>query len=159
MRVSAEWFTDLDPPVAGSRRARPPSHLGRLEVEGTCERPGAELPGRGGRADRRVEAHPNADRLTVCQVDAGRQPAPDRLRGEELQGGRQGSARPRGDQAAGRPEIKEANIRDLESNGMLCSARELGLTDDASGPADPRPKELPGTPWPRRSGSTTWYSR
>ncbi|WP_372014659.1 phenylalanine--tRNA ligase subunit beta [Pseudoxanthomonas sp. 10H] len=89
-----------------------------------------------------VEAakHPEADRLQVCQVDAGN--------GSLLQivcgapNARPGLVAPLAmvGSSVGGIAIKAAKLRGVESNGMLCSARELGLDADASGllelPAD-----------------------
>lgn len=82
-----------------------------------------------------VEAvrHPEADRLQVCKVDAGQ--------GELLQivcgapNARPGLVAPLAMVGAqfGDLKIKPAKLRGVESNGMLCSAKELGLDNDASG--------------------------
>ena len=82
-----------------------------------------------------VEAvrHPEADRLQVCRVDAGQ--------GELLQivcgapNARPGLVAPLAMVGAqiGELKIKPAKLRGVESNGMLCSAKELGLDNDASG--------------------------
>ncbi|MGE6334942.1 phenylalanine--tRNA ligase subunit beta [Stenotrophomonas sp. NPDC077659] len=82
-----------------------------------------------------VEAvrHPEADRLQVCRVDAGQ--------GELLQivcgapNARPGLVAPLAMVGAqiGDLKIKPAKLRGVESNGMLCSAKELGLDTDASG--------------------------
>ncbi len=82
-----------------------------------------------------VEAvrHPEADRLQVCKVDAGQ--------GELLQivcgapNARVGLVAPLAMVGAqiGELKIKPAKLRGVESNGMLCSAKELGLDNDASG--------------------------
>ncbi|KRG40826.1 phenylalanine--tRNA ligase subunit beta [Stenotrophomonas panacihumi] len=82
-----------------------------------------------------VEAvrHPEADRLQVCQVDAGG--------GERLQivcgapNARPGLVAPLALVGAqvGEMKIKAAKLRGVESNGMLCSAKELELDSDASG--------------------------
>ena len=82
-----------------------------------------------------VEAvrHPEADRLQVCRVDAGQ--------GELLQivcgapNARPGLVAPLAMVGAqiGELKIKPAKLRGVESNGMLCSAKELGLDSDASG--------------------------
>ena len=82
-----------------------------------------------------VEAvrHPEADRLQVCKVDAGQ--------GELLQivcgapNARPGLVAPLAMVGAqiGDLKIKPAKLRGVESNGMLCSAKELGLDTDASG--------------------------
>src|SRR5690606_30579381 len=77
--------------------------------------------------------HPEADRLQVCQVDAGT--------GSRLQSvcgapnARPGLVAPRATIGArlGDITIKAAKLRGIESSGMLCSARELGVDADASG--------------------------
>lgn len=89
-----------------------------------------------------VQKHPAADRLTVCSVSAGGAPlqvvcgAPNVRAGIRVPLARIGARLPG-------IEIKQAKVRGVESNGMLCSARELGLADDASGllllPADAPP--------------------
>lgn len=80
-----------------------------------------------------AERHPEADRLQICQVDAGQ--------GEHLQivcgapNARPGLVAPLAMVGAqiGDLKIKPAKLRGVESNGMLCSAKELGLDTDASG--------------------------
>lgn len=80
-----------------------------------------------------AERHPEADRLQICQVDAGQ--------GERLQivcgapNARPGLVAPLAMVGAqiGELKIKPAKLRGVESNGMLCSAKELGLDTDASG--------------------------
>ncbi|HEY5800806.1 MAG TPA: phenylalanine--tRNA ligase subunit beta [Burkholderiaceae bacterium] len=94
-----------------------------------------------------LERHPNADRLNVCQVDAGTGAplnivcgAPNVRAGMMVICAKAGAVLPpSGDD--GKPfEIKVGNLRGVESQGMLCSARELRLSDEASGlmelPAD-----------------------
>lgn len=80
-----------------------------------------------------AERHPEADRLQICQVDAGQ--------GEHLQivcgapNARAGLVAPLAMIGAkfGDFLIKAAKLRGVDSNGMLCSAKELGLDSDASG--------------------------
>ena len=78
--------------------------------------------------------HPEADRLQVCQVSTGS--------GEEVQivcgapNARPGLKAPLatvGSVIPGGITIKAANLRGVESFGMLCSAKELGVDPDASG--------------------------
>lgn len=83
---------------------------------------------------RSVSRHPNADKLTVCEVDDGsgtlRQivcGAPNVAAGIRVPCARIGAVLP------GDFRIKEARMRGVESQGMLCSARELGLSEDHSG--------------------------
>ncbi len=86
-----------------------------------------------------VTPHPDADRLRVCSVSAGGEPlqivcgAPNVAAGMKVPCATVGATLPD-------IEIKRAKLRGVESNGMLCSARELGLSEDHGGllalPAD-----------------------
>ena len=86
--------------------------------------------------------HPNADRLNVCQVDAGTGTllnivcgAPNVRAGMKVVCAMAGAVLPPGDD--GKPfEIKVGQLRGVESQGMLCSARELKLSDDHGGLID-----------------------
>ena len=86
-----------------------------------------------------VERHPNADRLNVCQVDAGTGTllnivcgAPNVRPGLKVPCAVAGAILPPGED--GKPfEIKVGKLRGVESQGMLCSARELKLADDHGG--------------------------
>ncbi|HSJ04436.1 MAG TPA: phenylalanine--tRNA ligase subunit beta [Verrucomicrobium sp.] len=78
--------------------------------------------------------HPNADRLSVCQVDDGsgtlRQivcGAKNFKVGDKVPLALPGAVLPGG------ITIKEGKLRDVVSNGMLCSGRELGVSDDQAG--------------------------
>jgi phenylalanyl-tRNA synthetase beta chain len=79
------------------------------------------------------EPHPNADRLRVCRVDTGHGEvqivcgAPNARAGLIAPLATVGAVLPNG------VAIKPAKLRGVESQGMLCSARELGIDADASG--------------------------
>ena len=83
--------------------------------------------------------HPNADRLRVCQVDAGQGAllnivcgAPNARVGIKVPCALVGAELPPGED--GKPfQIKLGTLRGVESQGMLCSARELQLNDDHAG--------------------------
>ncbi len=83
--------------------------------------------------------HPNADRLRVCQVDAGQGAllnivcgAPNARVGIKVPLALVGAELPPGED--GKPFlIKLGKLRGVESQGMLCSARELRLNDDHGG--------------------------
>ncbi|MCX7815254.1 MAG: phenylalanine--tRNA ligase subunit beta, partial [Tepidimonas ignava] len=93
-----------------------------------------------------AEPHPNADRLRVCRVDVGQgEPlsivcgAPNARAGIRVPCALVGAVLPPG--ADGKPfEIRVGKLRGVDSHGMLCSARELGLSEDHGGllelPAD-----------------------
>src|ERR1700740_473933 len=86
-----------------------------------------------------VTKHPNADRLNVCQVDAGTGTllnivcgAPNVRPGLKVPCALPGAKLPPGED--GKPfEIKIGLLRGVESQGMLCSARELKLSDEHGG--------------------------
>ena len=87
-----------------------------------------------------AEKHPQADRLRVCKVDAGRGGALSIVCGAPNAGaGLKAPLAMVGAKLPGGVEIKAAQLRGVESQGMLCSAKELGIDADASGLL-----ELPG---------------
>lgn len=79
------------------------------------------------------EQHPDADRLMVCQVSTGTDSwqivcgAPNARVGMKAPLATLGATLP------GDFKIRRTKLRGVESHGMLCSAKELGLSDDASG--------------------------
>ena len=93
-----------------------------------------------------AEQHPNADRLRVCQVDVGQGAllnivcgAANARAGIKVPCATVGAELPPGED--GKPfKIKLGKLRGVESQGMLCSARELHLSEDHEGllelPAD-----------------------
>src|SRR5690348_9626420 len=140
MKFSENWLRGLvDIPVERDALVHRLTMSG-LEVEGV-EPIGASL-------DRVVvaeiiacEPHPNADKLRVCTVAAGgAKPlqivcgAPNARAGLKAPLAMIGAKLPAG------IEIKQAALRGVESQGMLCSAKELAIDADASGlmelPAD-----------------------
>ena len=86
-----------------------------------------------------AEQHPNADRLRVCQVNVGEgEPlsivcgAPNARVGIKVPCATVGAELPPGED--GKPFlIKIGKLRGVESFGMLCSARELGISDEHGG--------------------------
>jgi len=81
-----------------------------------------------------VVKHPDADRLNVCKVDTGRGEATTIVCGAPnvAVGLRVPCALP-GAKLPGDFTIKIAKVRGIESSGMLCSAKELGIAEEASG--------------------------
>ncbi|HUW76707.1 MAG TPA: phenylalanine--tRNA ligase subunit beta [Gallionella sp.] len=81
-----------------------------------------------------VVKHPNADRLNVCQVNVGEAlplnivcGAANVAIGVKVPCARIGAVLP------GDFVIKQAKVRNIESFGMLCAERELGLADESNG--------------------------
>jgi phenylalanyl-tRNA synthetase beta chain len=101
----------------------------------------------------KLDKHPNADKLTLCQIDVGdgtlRQivcGAKNHKQGDKVVASLPGAVLP------GNFAIKLSKIRDVESQGMLCSEVELGLKKESEGililPADAKP----GTPYAQFAG-------
>jgi phenylalanyl-tRNA synthetase beta chain len=133
VKFSEHWLRTLaDPPIGGDELADALTMAG-IEVEGRAP---VAPPFSGVVVGKvlAVDRHPNADRLTVCRVDIGQGApasvvcgAPNVAPGVIIPFARVGAVLPRG------LTIRQAAMRGVESQGMLCSASELGLSDDASG--------------------------
>jgi phenylalanyl-tRNA synthetase beta chain len=91
-----------------------------------------------------AEQHPNADRLRVCQVSVGAQlnggqplsivcGAPNARPGIKVPCAMVGAALPPAEGHAEPFQIKLSKLRGVESQGMLCSARELKLSEEHGG--------------------------
>jgi phenylalanyl-tRNA synthetase beta chain len=133
MKFSERWLRAYANPDLSSEALAHALTMAGLEVE---ERAPAAPPFAGVVVGKVLEVtrHPNADKLNVCSVDVGAaepqqivcgapnvvagMKAPCALPGAELPGGM---------------KIGIAKMRGVESRGMLCSARELGLSEDHGG--------------------------
>lgn len=131
MRVSYKWLLDyVDVPVPPAELAECLTAAG-LAVEG-YEEPGAEIKEVYTGKILKIETHPNADKLVVCQVDVG---GPGTL--QIVTGAtnvKEGDIVPvavEGARLAGGLKIKKTKLRGVESRGMLCSGEELGLDPDS----------------------------
>ena len=131
MNIPERWLRSFcNPPLTGAELAERLTMAG-VEVEG-YEPVGPQFSGVVVAQILEVARHPNADKLTVCTVDAG---------GQRLQvvcgapNARKGMKAPLAKLGARLPnlEVQRATLRGVQSEGMLCSARELGLSDDHAG--------------------------
>jgi phenylalanyl-tRNA synthetase beta chain len=131
MKFSENWLRTFVNPPLSSRELADALTMGGIEVE--FVEPAAPP------FDKvvvgevlQVEKHPDADRLAVCQVDTGAGVltivcgAPNVRPGIKVPAALVGARLPG-------MEVKAAKVRGVESHGMLCSARELGLSEDAAG--------------------------
>ena len=140
MKFSENWLREfVNPPVDRAELCQRLTMAG-LEVE-AVEALGAGLDGVVVAEIVGCETHPNADKLRICSVSIGQSQtlqivcgAPNARVGLKAPLAMVGAKLPNGTQ------IKKAALRGVESNGMLCSAKELGVDADASGlmelPAD-----------------------
>ena len=93
-----------------------------------------------------VKQHPNADRLSLCQVDAGTGTPLEVVCGApNVQAGKTYPFAPVGATLPGGLKLDRRKIRGIESNGMLCSAKELGLGADHAGILELDTTAAPGT--------------
>ena len=138
MQFSESWLRSFCNPALGSTELAETLTMAGLEVE---ERQLAAPPFSGVVVGliTTAEQHPNADRLRVCTVDVGTGQllnivcgAPNARVGIRVPCALAGAVLP--PDAQGKSlEIKVGQLRGVESQGMLCSARELGLSQDHGG--------------------------
>jgi phenylalanyl-tRNA synthetase beta chain len=94
-----------------------------------------------------VRPHPNADRLRVCIVNGGSAERQNVVCGAtNVTVGRKYAFAPVGATLPGGLRIEERKLRGETSQGMLCSARELGLGQDHDGIWELETDAPPGTP-------------
>src|SRR4051812_46021752 len=126
MKVSLNWLSEYVALPATEELARKLTMAG-LEVEG-IEAPGKGLSGVVVAQILESKQHPNADKLSVTQVDAGKLGklqivcgAKNYKVGDKVPLATVGTSLPNG------VNIAKAQLRGVESLGMLCSAKELGM--------------------------------
>lgn len=80
-----------------------------------------------------VEKHPSADRLSLCRVDTGTEVLPIVCGAPNVAKGQKVAVAVPGARLGGSFVIEKRKLRGIESFGMLCSEKELGLSDEESG--------------------------
>ncbi len=80
-----------------------------------------------------VEAHPEADKLSLCKVNAGGETLDVVCGAPNVRSGLKVALAQVGGTLPGGMKVKKAKLRGVESSGMLCSEQELGLSDDSEG--------------------------
>lgn len=139
MKISIEWLSEL---LSNGSRVRD-----RLsELEERLPLAGLEVKGRHSQGAHisqvrvaRVESfekHPQADRLRVCQVFDGKQTLQIVCGAPNVRQNMIVAMAPVGSLLPNDLKIEKAKIRGVESFGMLCSGKELGLTDSTDGILD-----------------------
>lgn len=142
MRTSLKWIKDL---VPGIENLTPQEYLDAMTLSGSKGEYYVEL-------DKnlenivigqilKIEKHPDADKLVICQVNVGQEEpvqivtgapnvfegavVPVVLAGGKVAGGHDGSTPPEEG-----IKIKKGKLRGVPSNGMMCSIEELGSSRD-----------------------------
>ena len=132
MKFAESWLRALVDPACSTDELSHALTMAGLEVEGT-EPVAPPFSGVVVAHVRSVAPHPNADKLRVCEVDDGSAVlqivcgAPNVVAGMKTALARVGAELPGG------LKIGKATMRGVDSAGMLCSARELGLSEDHAG--------------------------
>ncbi len=130
-----------------------------LEIEGVAAA-GPPLPGVVVGEVKSVTKHPDAEKLNVCVVSTGIRRVSDRVRRAECSRRHEGAACDDWREAAEWDGDQARKLRGVESSGMLCSARELGINEEASGLYDlPADFVARGRRSSARSGSMTRFSK
>ncbi|MGC3980811.1 MAG: phenylalanine--tRNA ligase subunit beta [Steroidobacteraceae bacterium] len=132
MKVSLNWLSewvDAGSDVAALSHALT---MAGLEIEGQS----LAAPAMSGIVVAEVlatEKHPDAEKLSVCRVNDGLQEIQIVCGASNVRAGIKVPLATVGAKLPGGMEIKKAKLRGIESFGMLCSARELGLAEESSG--------------------------
>ena len=146
MKFTFSWLQDhLDTEASAAEVADRLTMIG-LELEEIVDR----AAGLAGFVVGRVveaRAHPNADKLKVCSVDNGTRVVDVVCGAPNARTGMNGVFAPAGTLIPGTGIVlKTAQIRGVESNGMLLSEREMGLSDEHAGIVELPEDIAPGTP-------------
>ena len=133
MKFSEQWLREwVNPPISTTELAAQLTMAG-LEVDA--------IEAVAGEFDQVVvgevlslEKHPDADKLRVCQVDVGdKAPLQIVCGAANVHAGMKAPVALIGATLPGELKIKKSKLRGIESFGMLCSAKELGLAETAEG--------------------------
>lgn len=152
MKFTYSWLKDfLETDAPPQTVADTLTNIG-LELEALIDR-AAALQGFVVAEIREARPHPDADKLQVCTVFDGEKErqvvcgAPNARAGIKIVLATEGAVIPNGGFT-----IKPSKIRGVESNGMCCSAEELGLGEDAEGIIELPQDYEAGTPFARAAG-------
>src|ERR1700690_2048984 len=133
MKVTYRWLQQFTPISASPAELAAQLTMAGLEVESISP---VAPPFAGVVVGEVLEAgrHPDAEKLSLCQVTTD---GKNRLQivcgAKNVRAGLKVAVATVGAQLPGNISIKRANLRGLESMGMLCSARELGMGDEHEG--------------------------
>ena len=140
MKFTLSWLKDhLETEASLDEIVAMLTHIG-LEVD-SVDNPGAKLQAFTVGEVIRADQHPDADRLRVCEVETGSGRVQVVCGAPNARSGMKGVFAPSGEYIPGIDiTLKAAKIRGVESNGMLLSEREVGISDEHEGiielPAD-----------------------
>ena len=133
MQISEAWLRSYVNPSINSEKLIEQLTMAGLEV-GSVEPAAAIFSGVVVGEVLSIQQHPDADRLRICQVDVGQEESLQIVCGaSNVRVGLKIPAALCGAVLPGDFNIKKSKLRGVESLGMLCSEKELGLAADANG--------------------------
>tara|TARA_B100000959_G_scaffold1472_1_gene1596 strand:- start:403 stop:2778 length:2376 start_codon:yes stop_codon:yes gene_type:complete len=133
MKFSEKWLREIVNPKVDSEELSYQLTMAGLEVDGitkACEK----FDGLFVSEVTSIKKHPNADKLHICEVDCGEKElltivcgAPNVKQGMHTVLAKVGAQLPN------QSKLKSVQLKGVESHGMLCSASEIGLSDESDG--------------------------
>ncbi|MDD4683177.1 MAG: phenylalanine--tRNA ligase subunit beta [Eubacteriales bacterium] len=127
MKTSLEWLRDFTPVEGNIHDICEALTISGSKVEG-YEIQGEEIQKVVSGRILKIEKHPDADRLVVCQVDTGNEQIQIVTGADNIAEGDHVPVALIGSTLAGGIKIKKGKLRGVVSEGMMCSVQELGYT-------------------------------
>ena len=132
MKISEQWLREWVNPAIDTQTLADQITMAGLEVDSIVPVAGhfnkvvvAQV--------KSIEKHPDADKLNVCQVDAGGELLQIVCGASNVREGLYVACATIGAVLPGDFKIKKSKLRGVESFGMLCSEKELGMAESADG--------------------------
>ena len=133
MKFSEKWLREIVNPKVDSEELSYQLTMAGLEVDGitkACEK----FDGLFISEVISIKKHPNADKLHICEVDCGEKELLTIVCGaSNVKQGMHTVLAKVGAQLPNKPKLKSVQLKGVESHGMLCSASEIGLSDESAG--------------------------
>ena len=132
MKISEQWLREWVNPDVSTQALADEITMAGLEVD-SIEPAAGEFNNVFVAQVKEVEKHPDADKLNVCKVDAGGELLQIVCGASNVCVGLKIPCATIGAVLPGNFKIKKSKLRGVESFGMLCSEKELGMADQAEG--------------------------
>jgi len=132
MKISEQWLREWVNPEVATQALADEITMAGLEVD-SIEPAAGEFNNVFVAQVKEVEKHPDADKLNICKVDAGGELLQIVCGASNVRVGLKIPCATIGAVLPGNFKIKKSKLRGVESFGMLCSEKELGMADQAEG--------------------------
>ncbi|MCW9056519.1 MAG: phenylalanine--tRNA ligase subunit beta [Gammaproteobacteria bacterium] len=132
MKISEKWLREWVNPAINTQQLADQITMAGLEVD-SIEPAAGDFNGVVVAQVKQVEKHPDADKLNVCKVDAGGELLQIVCGASNVREGLMVACATIGAVLPGDFKIKKSKLRGVESFGMLCSEKELGMAESAEG--------------------------